>query len=107
MHCEPLWITVRDGTRLAADLYLPIDAPAAPVLLEALPYRKDDLTGSYRAEYQRLADEGRYVIVRVDVRGTGSSEGIATDEYPEAEQRDLAVVIAWCAAQPWSTGKVG
>jgi hypothetical protein len=77
------------------------------VIVEALPYRKDDLTASYRAEYGRLVDEGRFAVVRVDVRGTGSSEGIATDEYPLQEQRDLVRLVAWCAEQPWSTGRVG
>ena len=81
-------------------------APGRSVL-EALPYRKDDLTASYRGEYRRLADEGGFAVARVDLRGTGSSEGIATDEYPPEEQTDLAEVIAWLAAQPWSNGRVG
>ena len=46
-------------------------------------------------------------MARVDLRGTGSSEGVATDEYPASEQADLCQVIAWLAAQPWSTGSVG
>ena len=50
------WIPMADGIRLAATLYLPGAAPA-PVLLEALPYRKDDLTAGYAAEYARLRDE--------------------------------------------------
>ena len=45
-----------------------------PALLEALPYRKDDVTASYRPEYQRLAEAG-YVMCRVDVRGTGIERG--------------------------------
>src|SRR5262249_10097421 len=99
-----------DGVRLAVDLYLPEGAtPASPAacLLEALPYRKDDLTSSYRREYERLVEEGGFAVCRVDVRGTGSSDGLATDEYPETEQQDLAEVIAWLAAQPWSNGRVG
>ena len=77
------------------------------MLLEALPYRMDDLTASYSAEYERLCREGGFAVARVDLRGTGSSEGIATDEYPPQEQADLAEVIAWLAAQEWSTGRVG
>ena len=46
-------------------------------------------------------------MARVDLRGTGSSEGVATDEYPASEQADLCQVIAWLAAQSWSTGSVG
>ena len=76
---------MRDGVRLAADLYRPEgDGPFA-VLLEALPYRKDDLTAGYRPEYRRLAAEGGFVVCRLDLRGTGSSDGDATDEYPEVD----------------------
>ncbi|HET9944349.1 MAG TPA: CocE/NonD family hydrolase, partial [Actinomycetes bacterium] len=71
------------------------------------PYRKDDLTATYRPEYLRLRDEHGYAVARVDVRGTGSSDGLATDEYPESEQRDLAELIGWLAAQSWCTGSVG
>jgi hypothetical protein len=77
------------------------------VLLEALPYRMDDLTASYSSEYVRLCREGGFAVARVDLRGTGSSEGIAEDEYPAQEQADLTEVIAWLAAQEWSTGRVG
>lgn len=103
---EQVWVELDDGIRLHANLYLP-EALPAPVLLEALPYRKDDLTSSYAGEYRRLRDEGGYVVARVDLRGTGSSEGIATDEYPEREQRDLCAVIEWLAAQKFCTGAVG
>jgi hypothetical protein len=46
-----------DGVELAATLYLPDDGAPQPCLLEALPYRKDDLTSSYSAGYERLRDE--------------------------------------------------
>jgi putative CocE/NonD family hydrolase len=100
------WIPVDDGTRLAARLWIPDDLPAA-VVLEALPYRMDDLTSSYAGEYERLCNEGGLAVARVDLRGTGSSEGLATDEYPPQEQADVADVIAWLAAQDWSNGRVG
>ena len=102
-----VWIPMADGVRLAASLYLPDTRDPCPVLLEALPYRKDDVTAGYRAEYRRLAGEHGYAVARVDLRGTGSSEGVATDEYPPQEQADLCRVIEWLAAQPWSTGAVG
>ena len=101
---------MEDGVRLAASLFLPEAVEGggvAPVVLEALPYRKDDVTASYRAEYERLCDEYGYAVARVDLRGTGSSEGVATDEYPASEQADLCRVIDWLAGQPWSTGAVG
>jgi uncharacterized protein len=100
------FITMADGVRLAATLYLPDGEGPWPAILEALPYRKDDLTASYRAEYVRLSEAG-YVVCRVDVRGTGTSEGVAEDEYPEIEQRDMNEVIAWLASRDWSTGNVG
>jgi predicted acyl esterase len=97
-----------DGIRLAATLYLPDEtAGPQPCLLEALPYRKDDLTSSYAESYVALRDEHGYAVCRLDLRGTGSSEGDATDEYPEAEQTDLVEVIAWLADQPWCDGNVG
>ncbi|MFL5779576.1 MAG: CocE/NonD family hydrolase, partial [Chloroflexota bacterium] len=53
-----------------------------------------------------LAARG-YAFCRLDVRGTGSSPGIAFDEYTARETQDGAEVVEWLAAQPWSTGKVG
>jgi len=99
----------------AATLYFPdasLDGPGAgpwPALLEALPYRKDDLTGTegYREEYHRFADEHGYVVCRVDIRGTGSSEGPAVDEYTRQEHEDLCEVIEWLASRDWSSGAVG
>ena len=104
------WIPMEDGVRLAASLFLPEEAAGGgtvPVVLEALPYRKDDATASYRPEYERLCAEYGYGVARVDLRGTGSSEGVAVDEYPASEQEDLCRVIAWLAEQPWSSGAVG
>jgi uncharacterized protein len=100
------WIEMRDGVRLAARLWLPDTLPA-PVVLEALPYRMDDLTSSYASEYARLCGEGGLAVCRLDIRGTGSSEGTAEDEYTQAEHDDICEAIAWLAAQDWSNGRVG
>ncbi len=99
---------MEDGIELAATLYVP-DASHGPqpCLLEALPYRKDDLTASYRPEYVRLRDEHAYAVCRLDLRGTGSSGGDATDEYPTREQQDLAAVIDWLADRQWCDGNIG
>ena len=99
-------IPLSDGEQLSVTLFIP-DSTPAPCILEALPYRKDDMTSGWRPEYQRFCDEFGFAVARIDVRGTGSSSGRATDEYPEAEQRDLAEAIAWLAAQPWCSGHVG
>ena len=98
-----------DGVRLGATLYLP-DAPGDgpfPALLESIPYRKDDWTLSRdRPLHAHFANRG-YVSVRLDVRGTGSSEGVAEDEYTEREIRDNLAVLRWLASQPWSSGATG
>ena len=106
MEHRHVWIAMEDGTRLAARLFLPNELPA-PVIVDALPYRMDDLTASYASEYERLCDEGGFAVCRLDLRGTGSSEGIALDEYNAQEQADICAVIAWLAEQDWCTGKVG
>ncbi len=96
-----------DGVALAATLYLPDTSEPQPCLLEALPYRKDDLTSSYAPSYEALRDRHGYAVCRLDLRGTGSSGGDALDEYPPVEQSDLAEVIAWLAEQEWCDGQVG
>lgn len=101
-------IPMRDGVQLAATLFLPpAETGPQPCLLEALPYRKDDLTASYADGYGALRDQHGYAVCRLDLRGTGSSSGDATDEYPPDEQRDLVAVIGWLAAQDWCDGNVG
>ena len=101
-------IAMDDGVRLAATVWLPDESGGPqPCLLEALPYRKDDLTSSYASEYERLRDQYGYAVCRLDLRGTGSSGGDATDEYPPREQADLVAVIGWLATQDWCDGNVG
>jgi uncharacterized protein len=106
---ENTWITLSDGTRLAAKIWLPEDAEQHPVpgVLEFLPYRKRDGTAARdQLLYPYLAGHG-YAGVRVDLRGHGDSEGLPEDEYTPQEQADGAEVIAWIAEQPWCTGAVG
>jgi predicted acyl esterase len=100
-------VPMDDGVELAATLWIPSpQVGPQPCLLEALPYRKDDITSS-AAEYVRLRDEYGYAVCRVDVRGTGSSGGDAVDEYPAREQRDLVALIDWLSRQDWCDGNVG
>jgi predicted acyl esterase len=96
-----------DGVELAISLFLPEASSPQPCLLEALPYRKDDLTSSYAESYRALRDTYGYAVCRADLRGTGSSAGDATDEYPLVERTDLCTVIAWLAEQEWCDGNVG
>jgi putative CocE/NonD family hydrolase len=107
---EEAWIPMPDGVRLAVDLYLPADRDPDerhPVLLEYLPYRKDEGRG-YRYGIYSYFVERDYVVARVDIRGTGNSEGrLIPYEYSERENDDGEAVIAWLAEQPFSTGAVG
>lgn len=103
------WITLADGTRLAATVWLPEDAAQNPVpaILEYLPYRRRDGTVLRdRQMHAYFAGHG-YASVRVDMRGSGDSDGILHDEYLPQEQADAVEVIAWLAAQPWCSGTVG
>src|SRR5205085_10227059 len=77
-----------------------------PVVLEYLPYRKDDRMAYRQQRHHYFAERG-FVGAWVDIRGTGASGGVAADEYARQEQDDACEIIAWLAAQPWSNGKVG
>ena len=106
---EHTTIPLKDGTRLAARIWLPEDAEADPVpaLLEYLPYRKRDGTHERDAlTHPYLAGHG-YAAVRVDIRGSGESEGVLADEYSQPELDDALEVIDWLASQPWCSGAVG
>lgn len=104
-----VWIPLPDGVRLAARIWLPGDVAKrpAPAVLECLPYRRRDGTcGRDEALYPGFARAG-IAGVRVDMRGTGDSDGLFDDEYSETELADAEAVIAWIAAQEWCNGNVG
>src|SRR5436189_5115544 len=103
---ELVAIPMADGVELSATLFFPSGCGPWPAVMEALPYRKDDLTAIYRPGYAELAAAG-YVVCWLDVRGTGSSGGLATDEYSEAERHDLVAAVEWLATRDWSAGTVG
>lgn len=103
------WIEMPDGCRLFARIVLPADAEREPVpaLLELLPYRLADGTAVRDATYHPYLAGHGYAAVRVDMRGSGNSDGILLDEYLPQEQGDAVALIAWLAGQPWCTGSVG
>jgi len=104
-----VWIPLRDGARLAARVWLPVDAETDPVpgILEAVPYRLSDGMVTRDVLIHPYWAARGYACVRVDLRGSGESDGVLTDEYAAQEQEDLLEVIAWIAAQPWCDGGVG
>jgi uncharacterized protein len=105
------WIPMKDGTRLAVNLFMPEGAKPGekfPAILGYLPYRKDDW--SLAGDWQQMSYYVRrgYVGARVDIRGTGASEGHPPDrEYSEQEMQDGLEVIDWLSKQSWSGGTVG
>ena len=96
-------VPMRDGTTLATDVYRPDTDRRLPVLLERTPYDRSyvPIAG---LDTVALVEAG-YVIVSQDCRGRFGSEGRFTPFVDEAA--DGADAIAWCAAQPWSNGRVG
>jgi len=100
-----------DGVNLAVTYFMPVAKKKGerfPVLLKMDPYRKDDFF--YKSDYARSAYFARrgYVTARVDVRGTGGSEGILPSrEYSDAELDDAVEIINQLSKKPWSNGNVG
>lgn len=110
IEIKEVWIPLPDGVRLAASLFMPADREAAavfPVLLEYLPYRKDEIRDKLFGLYSFFIEQD-YIIARVDIRGTGASEGRLIEyEYTDQELRDGEAVIDWLSKQAWSSGSVG
>jgi len=104
---ESLWIPMSDGAQLAARLWRPLssDGDPVPAVLEAIPYRQRDLTAPRDSiHHPYLAGHG-FACLRLDLRGSGDSDGILTDEYTEQEHRDIEETLAWLAERPWCTGR--
>ncbi len=104
---ENEWIPMSDGVQLAARIWLPQTDDPVPTILEYIPYRKRDHTRLRDdANHGYFAGHG-YACIRVDIRGSGDSEGVLTDEYLEQEQKDGLEILKWIESRPWSDGKVG
>lgn len=114
------YVRVRDGTRLAIDIFRPAVNGVAvetayPVLLGVTPYRRAfcDTDGSisryaetYAGGIATLTDYG-YVVAALDLRGRGASFGISVARQDWAEAWDMHDVIQWLAEQAWCDGNVG
>ena len=109
-----VYITMRDGVRVAVRIYRP-DAPGEfPTLFAASPYMydTDDLPHSTLFLWREIGpvkwyvENQGYAYVHLDLRGSGKSEGTYR-MLSKDEQDDLYEVIEWIARQPWSNGNVG
>lgn len=103
---EDLKVPLPDGTVLAAKAWMPEGAGRVPAILEYLPYRKRDGTRGRDAKMHAYLAGYGYACIRLDIRGTGDSQGLIHDEYSVQEQLDGCDAIAWLAAQDWCDGSV-
>ncbi|WP_289778208.1 CocE/NonD family hydrolase [Campylobacter felis] len=104
---ENEWISLSDGIRLSARIWLPQGDEKFPAILEYIPYRKNDGTRTRDEPMHGYFAGNGYAVVRVDMRGSGESDGLLKDEYLKQEQDDALEVIEWIAKQEWCNGKVG
>lgn len=114
------YVSVRDGTRLAVDVHLPLGAPAGerfPTLVLFTPYyRRFELRTPHQPSVEPSPNTGQYrdffvprgyAVVVVDVRGTGASFGSRDGFRSPVERRDSHDVVDWVASQPWSSSRIG
>ena len=102
--------TLRDGTKLAGNVFKPAGTGPWPVVISRTPYLKDgrpdrqDAAKQLAAQGKRYTDAG-YVFVLQDVRGKGHSQGFYSPFENDIE--DGYDSVEWAAKQPWSNGQVG
>jgi uncharacterized protein len=103
------WIPLADGRRLHTLICLPDDAEQRPVgaVLTYEPYPIRWATASRDERMQPALAAHGFAAVRVDIAGSGESDGVLHDEYLQSELDDAVEVIDWIARQPWCNGSVG
>jgi len=117
------YVTMPDGTRLAADVWVPpdleVDDKLPAIMISTRYWRAHEMGPVYRllvgvdeATVPNLAtanqwNDAGYVLVLVDARGSGASTGQRPVEWSDAEVADMGEVIEWISTQPWSDGTVG
>ena len=100
-----IMVPMRDGVKLATDLYRLEGAAPSPVLVVRTPYNKDNLAGGSDTFNILRAVQAGYTVAAQDVRGRYASEGQFNPHFQEAQ--DGMDAFAWAAAQPWSNGVLG
>jgi uncharacterized protein len=117
------YVPVRDGTKLAVDIYRPTLGGAVtntphPVIFVFTPYKRASYNTAgtlvLAAENDFKAQGGLasmtkygYVVAYADARGTGASYGFRKAANNQVEGLDARDITDWLGSQPWSTGKVG
>ena len=108
-----LYLTMRDGVRIAIDLWLPQEANESkvPTALRSTRYWRSHVGNDL---VERLGDvqvgrwmEAGFAFVQVDARGTGASFGSWPRAWTDEQRDDLAEIVDWIIGQPWSDGTVG
>jgi putative CocE/NonD family hydrolase len=112
------YLTMRDGVRLAADIIRPavagrVEEKPLPALFTHTRYRRaavdkdDKIESEADSPLSQTFLKHGYVIVVVDVRGSGASFGTWRGLFNPEETRDAYEIIEWLAAQPWCDGNIG
>ncbi|MEZ5923432.1 MAG: CocE/NonD family hydrolase [Hyphomicrobiaceae bacterium] len=104
---DPYWIVLSDGTRIATTVWRPVTDEPVPVVCEMIPYRRRDGTVLRDLDMHPWTAGHGIAVARIDIRGSGDSDGVLLDEYLPQEQQDAVEIIAHFAAAPWSNGNIG
>ena len=117
---QSFYVSVRDGTRLAMNVYRPavdgrVLTTRLPVVFSFTPYRARfrapggeivDRAQLFGMGLQDLTERG-YVVAVADIRGKGASFGARRGFQDRTEAEDGRDLVQWLAAQPWATDRVG
>jgi predicted acyl esterase len=95
-----------DGRTLSARLWTPETDEPVPSILEYIPYRKRDVTRARDESIHAYFAARGYVSIRLDLAGSGESDGLLKDEYETQEQDDALEAISWLSEQAWCSGSV-
>src|SRR6185503_4690770 len=101
-----LYLTMRDGVKIAVTVVLPKDLPAdqkIPAILNMTRYWR----GRQGGEPNAFIPAHGYAMVFVDARGTGASFGVWRAPFSQDEVKDYNEVANWIVTQPWSNGNIG
>jgi putative CocE/NonD family hydrolase len=109
------YVTMRDGCRIALDVYLPQAAGPFPTIALFTPYYRrfklrDGATGEQSPSLGKFRDlfcPRGYAVVMIDVRGTGASFGTRDSFRSPKERLDSGEIASWIASQSWSNGRIG